>query len=462
MSAYILSAILSIAIFETTMMYIGMVLTEVFHYDVIYSVALPIVTTIISIVGFPLLLNKIFNQVTNRVKEHPISKFFKNSNIDISIWETDFPTLLQYKLPFSKRQFIISSSLIELLTDSEMQLLIDREQKKNRSGYLLIMQLLAFLPFCFRHITNFLYITGIKHKAVGGAGSIASFAYALGKISQFCHIINCFFYREFNIYANRTMPQSYFTELLPKLEREREKHFPPTPISELIHSLNMADITDSSYTIKKVREYQKGNSEDQFRQEYYALFHCRKDIESEALGEKKKSALRVGEWLFVLIPISALSSLIMTIVGFVPWLPLLFLGISLIATQIQLLPLKKWEFETIPAEILPLQSFRTELEGELEVYDPTISYEYKFYLKGQDWKIPLDTGAMSLPTGDEGDRYKVTGWLRNGEERYLKVEKISLDRRELYNYSPIMTAIIADFLILALSIILIFFTFREG
>ncbi len=487
MIGYLQGAASTFILFFAASLYFGIIICDIFNVSAPVAFVFPFLTVLIQYLFFPRLLDKIFSGIKSDDENEKLNLFKKsinrkNNNIDIWLWDISYPILFHYGIIGTKTKCVISKGLLEALTDDEIIALSAFEKNKIAAQCRHLFMMNGFLPFCLFHISRFLYNLGLRHKAVGGAGSIVSFSGALAKICYISYMCLYLTSRSLNLYAARPDGSSPRTEdtaeikiisaIIEKIEKKREMEI-SQKLTELIFSLNFLDISDPLIPFRKHRNYTLTNYWQSDWKEYVDFFHSHyprqtlSETGKKSPEKKQKDQNYIWFMSAILLSIAFLATIMLNLS---PALPMLLLGLTLLKIHITQRPWKKMgevALEQLIEEspVSCIKGYPLQFKGGIVNYKTQEMEEKSIAVKSGKYTLPLYFFSLSkpqIPLPEDGTEIQVAGWLKKGEEISFEAAAIRQGEKTIYTSNPLLTHITADLIIISLSIMIIILNLKGG
>ncbi len=471
MIEYLTATALSLMIYFSASLYVSLLICNTFSIPDYIAFILTAFAFIIPAAGFTKLLDKIFRSLPKdtELKNFDIFKEFakKNPSIDCSIWNIGYPLLFHYRSVLGKVRIIISSGLLKNFEEHELNLFLIRETEKIKLRSNFLLGVISFFPFCLRHVSSFLHVLGLRHKAVGGAGSIASLACALTTVSKFIYCIVWFTSRALDRYleSKNKLKIPYETQI--KLVNLCSDNIPESKESELISSLDFLELSDFKVPFYISRGDQKQDCNGSGWQDYFELFHSKPLLGKSQTKIPDLKQRQKSYNFFASVVILSFICAALIVYGIPPWAVTLVLSVMLLKLHFEQYSLKRNNL-TLEQHLTnpnPVKGFPIKVKNKAKLYNVQISYESNVGFLLNETFIPLHFSSFSKPENSFSsteEEAEFSGWVRFGETVFLDCAFFSIGKKTVYSNNPIWSRLMFDLLLMAISIIMIAFQIKEG
>ena len=469
MFSYILGYVSVLMIFFMSALYLGIVIVDIFNAPSYFSLIFPALFLLLQYFFFPSLLSKIFVKIQFADKNAKIEFFEKKmsskKNIKIIFWDMDYPVMFHYGSIFTPTTCVVSLGLLNVLSDEEISALTQIELAKINVGVRHLFMTTALIPFCMFHISQYLGFLGSKHKVVGGAGSIISFAAFLSVLAQVIYIPLYIVSRSVNKLSRVKVDCN---EFLNKISCAREIQL-PQKLTDLIFSLNFIDILDPSIPFRKSRNYHFFDYTSSIWKDYIDLFHSHELPEHQT--KNGKSVSNKKDYIFVLLLLTAIILLLTSIsynFNFYTSVFLFIFGLFLLILHITQRPFKKSKIsikEIVDEKsVSPLKGYYAKIEGNFVRYPVSTIGERFFAVNTAEYHIPLSFFSVNKPniSIDENEKIELIGYFRKSEVIEFEPTCINKNNQSVYRSHTAQILIAFDLLLMLLSSMMIIFLYKGG
>lgn len=466
MSNYILGSASTLLIFFMASLYFGVIIADVFNAPFLFSLAFPVFFLLLQYIIFPLLLNKIFIKIQYVNKNEKISLFEKHlsskKNVEIIFWDTPYPIIFHFGSIFTSTKCVVSLGLLDILSDEEIFETAKIELSKIEIGARHVFMSTGLLPFCLFHISQYLDFLGTKHKVVGGAGSIVSFAAFLSLLARISYIPLYFSSRNTNKFSYSKLEN---LEFLNKISKGKEMLL-PQKITDLVFSLNFLDIFDPSIPFRKSKNYHFCDYKSNMWKDYIDLFHSH-ELPNSAI-DKKYVFNDYGFTILIAAAIALLLSAISYNFNFYTSYFLTAFGLLLLTLHMYQRPFSKIKetFKEIVAKEAPspLKGFYTKIKGNISRATVTAVGERLFSVNTGNYVIPLTFFSVNKPNLaiEDNEELELTGYIRQSE--VLEFEPVSIKKgtSSIYASNSQILLVAFDLLLIVLNLMIVIFHYKGG
>ena len=451
---YIFSSISVFLIFYLIYTYIIILLENLFLYPLYPAFIISFVLMILQYFIFPSILFKLIKPaLSDKNIPQEIELFVeKNKKDKYYIWETKRPVIFHITMPFSNNVLIVGRGLINLLTNEELKLLIEREKKRASLKLNNIFFMVAGIPFLMRHACKLIKKLGSSGSNYGSAKSVMSFAAGLHIFIKFLYMIIYIISREADRLCDNFCDSKEDLNIILKKYTEFPSKEGTSEERALIRSIDFLCFADPVPQNEGIEECLKTRWRS-----WYLLFKAHEPIilRSKLINEKttivnddKKAYI-----VTILLSISIILSIFVMKLGMNSGIFIFISAILLFILHFIQRPLfskKQPDYEKI--QYSPISGHQIAIMGTLKKkgFD-----KYVFESQEREYRLYFYELSPVDLKDSENNKAIVAGWLKKSDKTYIEVMEIRNDGKNVYSSGHYIVYLICDLIIFLLGILML-------
>jgi Zn-dependent protease with chaperone function len=182
MISFLLGNLATISLFGTLYLYFGVLLSDLLRLPVVFALLFPAVLMLVQYIVFPAILDRVFRDDFRRAADSPhfeaLTEMISNTKLrmapGLGIIDSAFPVICSYGWWRGKTAVVVSSGLVDILSEDELQCMIEREIRHLESGDFITLMLTGAAPFAAYSLSKLLMSLAMHFRFVRGVRTMSS------------------------------------------------------------------------------------------------------------------------------------------------------------------------------------------------------------------------------------------------------------------------------------------------
>jgi|GEM_PF-1840795 len=182
MISFLLGNLATIALFYTLLLYFGVLLSDLLKLPCPFALLFPAVLMLIQYITFPRILDRVFRNDFIHAADSPhrdaLTEMISNTKLSkapgLGIIESAFPVICSYGWWRGKTAIVVSTGLIDILSDDELRCMVEREIRHLESGDYITLMLTGAAPFAVFSLSKLLMSLAMHFRFVRGVRTMSS------------------------------------------------------------------------------------------------------------------------------------------------------------------------------------------------------------------------------------------------------------------------------------------------